>query len=224
MVIQSENESDLERRKTASHQAGLHRVLTLRDKGNPLRRLIGATVLIGGIALAFGPQIAEQPEPSPSPSPRTSSRSDVSLYPVSDLMYSVPQSIRASCIPVDVVTEGEIETLFCSEGETGVYYSLFSSPESMDAAYDTWINAVGVPVADSAGCAAGQPIRSTWRYSRTPGSTEGRMSCNYGPGGSPWIVWTQSGSRILALSFSGSLDLPSHHEKWRKLVQVRPDS
>ncbi len=197
--------------------------------------------LLGVVALAFVP-LKEVPGQAPTPEGEGAGHSaarvapdsgaglsaagpDGQLVPQSDLIYRIPIKIRPSCVPWDSVVEGELETLLCRDQESGIFYSVFPTVETMDAAFDKWLSvAQPPPPSESSGCAVGEAVVGTWRYARTPTTNEGRMFCYVSPVGNAWIVWSQTSTRILGYAGASAPDIAALHQRWRGWVQVRPGS
>lgn len=118
------------------------------------------------------------------------------------LLGYVPAQLQSSCqantdIAAELLREGHLAGLYCPTADgIALYYNLYESKESMDAAYLGY--AVGETPTDQGDCSVAFPGEGTYSIGSVPG---GRLTCfEAADPVRPAIWWTTDGINVLAFA------------------------
>ncbi|ULE31349.1 serine/threonine-protein kinase [Mycobacterium sp. IDR2000157661] len=197
----------------------------------PIAAAAGVLVLVLGalgIWLAVGPDdpasgIASSATSEPTmTSERTTARTPrTAPAPNPDsfdakLLGLLPRGYEAgACEPVRPPAAGSLATVDCGQaspdgGPANARYSLYADQQALDRAFDESVaaNSELVQCPDS-----GVESPSTWHYTATPDTVEGRIACGVYNGNQD-VTWTKNGD--LVLGDAQSQNLVDLHNWWLK--------
>ena len=188
--------------------------------------LLGVLVLAFLASSVFG---GGGPKPSPSPLPTGTPTATATAAPTSTPVVPAPTPVISTPVGGVYPNEAEralllqvpaldgaargcrrfeasftkaLAAVVCDSpdgSQSQVFYGSFSDVPTMDAAYQTILDSVGVKPGGH--CADGIPADASWNYG---GPTLGRLACYQAPGGSTNVVYTWTHDKRLILTFWGA--------------------
>jgi hypothetical protein len=153
------------------------------------RSVVRHAIAVGMSASAL---LSAVPTAAQSPTPGATLDGAVALV---ELVDSLPEPIRQSCVPSSVGLVGEVASAECPMDEGTAMYTRFDSPSTLQSGYDFFAVLTEIEPDSGTDCGEG-PFEG--EVTGADGSPSGRLLCALAPEG-PTVIWTEPGHDVLGV-------------------------